>query len=189
MAGENQTRPFAFDPGKLIELQRRNLEAFMSAGEIVSGAMRAVAERQVMMMRDAMSLMSEEWHKATQVPSSPQAASGEHFERVRATFEDVMRQFQDMSSLLMKSQAEAINVMNHCAKMNMEPFAQVAPGLVQMQETSREALRAAAAQVSSALSDLQARTAELRSLAARAQPQPPSAPAGRPSSSGGRGRK
>jgi hypothetical protein len=46
--------PAAFDPEALLAIQRRNVEAFTSAGKIVAEGMRTYAERQAGLMQEAM---------------------------------------------------------------------------------------------------------------------------------------
>jgi hypothetical protein len=54
MAESPSKTPGAFDPKALLAGQRRNVEAFTSAGKIVAEGMRTYAERQVGLMQDAM---------------------------------------------------------------------------------------------------------------------------------------
>ena len=54
MAESTSKTPGPFDPEALLAAQRRNVEAFTSAGKIVADGMRTYAESQVGMMQEAM---------------------------------------------------------------------------------------------------------------------------------------
>ena len=54
MAESTVKTPGPFDPEALLAAQRRNAEAFTSAGKIVADGMRTYAESQVGMMQEAM---------------------------------------------------------------------------------------------------------------------------------------
>jgi hypothetical protein len=64
--------PNPFDPQALLEAQRRNLDAFTNAGQIVADGMRTYAERQVAMVQESMQTL---WSELQANAQKPQAAT------------------------------------------------------------------------------------------------------------------
>ena len=162
MAADNPKTPMPFDPTALIEAQRRNFEAFTNAGQIVADSMRTVAERQAAMVQEAMQGLWSEMRSAgsggaAARPSQP----ADQAERMRAAFEKVMTQVQEMSSVLLQAQAEAMTVLNGCAAANMEQLGKMAPDLAALQRAATDAVQAATAQVSAAVEEMRKRMGEL----------------------------
>src|SRR5215207_7324415 len=60
--------PGTFDPEALLAIQRRNVEAFTSAGKIVAEGMRTYAERQAGLMQEAMRNLWGEVQTRTRAP-------------------------------------------------------------------------------------------------------------------------
>ena len=71
MAESTSKTPSPFDPEALLAAQRRNVEAFTSAGKIVAEGMRTYAERQVSLMQEA---MRDLWGEIQTRGSAPAAA-------------------------------------------------------------------------------------------------------------------
>ena len=163
MASGDPKSPMPFDPSALIEAQRRNFEAFTNAGQIVADGMRTVAERQAAMVQEA---MQDLWGEIRTAGASggggaraPQPA--DQVERMRAAFEKMAGQVQEMSGVLMKAHGEAMGVLNACAASNMESLGKMAPDLVAMQKAATEAVQNATAQVSTAVEEMRRRMAAL----------------------------
>jgi hypothetical protein len=164
MAADNPKTPMPFDPTALIEAQRRNFEAFTNAGQIVADSLRTVAERQAAMVQEAMQGLWSEMRSAGSGAAAarpPQPA--DQAERMRAAFEKVMTQVQEMSSVLLQAQAEAMTVLNGCAAANMEQLGKMAPDLAALQRAATDAVQAATAQVSAAVEEMRKRMSELES--------------------------
>lgn len=167
MAADKPKTPMPFDPTALIEAQRRNFEAFTNAGQIVADGMRSVAERQAAMVQEAMHGLWDEMRAAGSSTAAglasgkPPQPPADQADRMRAAFEKVMAQFQEMSGVLMKAQAEAMEVLNGCAAANMEQLGKLAPDLATMQRAASEAVQAATAQVSAAVEEMRRRMGEL----------------------------
>lgn len=173
----------ALDPSVWVEAQRRNFEAFTNAGQIVADSMRDVAERQASMMQEAMRGL---WGEMQQIGSKGAAPAqpGDQLERLRAAYERVTAQVQEISSVLLKAQAQAMEVLNRCAAANMEQLKDIAPDLAALQKAATEAMQAATAQVSGAIEEMRRRMsaleAETRSAMASASAQAPSPPPSKP---------
>ncbi|MFO1036372.1 MAG: phasin family protein [Geminicoccaceae bacterium] len=173
--------PGMFQPEALMEAQRRNMEAFTSAGRIVADGLRTAGERQIAHMQDAMrDLWGEMQLGATAKPAQPH----EQMERMRGAFERVMSQVQELSGLLLKVQQEAMKVLNSAANANMKAFGAEMPempDLLALQKTASEAVQAATRQTASAVEEMRRRMTDLeletKKAAAAASPPPAAAPA------------
>ena len=89
MAESPSKTPGTFDPEALLAAQRRNVEAFTSAGKIVADGMRSYAQSQVGMMQGAMrdlwgAIQTGGRAPATAVDPSAQLA------RMRAAFDRIL---------------------------------------------------------------------------------------------------
>jgi phasin protein len=154
----NTTPPF--DPSAWVEAQRRNLEAFTSAGQIVADGMRAVAERQAAMVQDAMHELWGEMQSVGRGGAKP-AGPADQLDRMRHAFERVLGQVQEISNMLLKAQAEAMDILNRCATANMEAFGGVAPDLAKLQQGAVGAMQAATSQVTAAIEEMRRRMSQL----------------------------
>jgi hypothetical protein len=154
MATDEPKTPMPFDPAVLIDLQWRNLEAFTKAGQIVADSMRDVAERQVALMQETMSSLWGEMRMLGQAEAQPAQPGEQPFERVRAAFEQATAQVQEMGSMLLRAQAEAMLELDACAAANMAAFGKMAPDLPAMQKAASEAIQAATAQVGTAVEEM-----------------------------------
>jgi hypothetical protein len=154
----NTTPPF--DPSAWVEAQRRNLEAFTSAGQIVADGMRAVAERQAAMVQDAMHELWGEMQSMGRGGAKP-AGPADQLDRMRHAFERVLGQVQEISNMLLKAQAEAMDILNRCATANMEAFGGVAPDLAKLQQGAVGAMQAATSQVTAAIEEMRRRMSQL----------------------------
>ena len=67
--------------------------------------------------------------------------------RVRAAFDQVLGQVQELSQGLLKAQSEAMAVLNDCAAANMKALGGMTPDLAAMQKAASEAMQAASRQV------------------------------------------
>ena len=149
-----------FDPSAWVEAQRRNLEAFTSAGQIVADGMRAVAERQAAMVQDAMHELWGEMQNLGKGAARP-AGPADQLDRMRHAFERVLAQVQEISNVLLKAQAEAMDVLNRCATANMEAFGGMAPDLAKLQQSAVGAMQSATSQVTAAIEEMRRRMSEL----------------------------
>lgn len=170
MAVTNKPNPF--DPQAMLEVQRRNFDAFRNAGQIVADGMRTYAERQIAMMQEAMRGLWTEMQSTARRPAAA-AEPTEQLERMRAAFERVMDQVQELSNLLLKVQSEAIQVLNECAAKNLESLGQSAPEFTELQTRAKEAFEAASKQTTAVVDEMKKRMATLEEETRQVASKPP----------------
>jgi acetylglutamate synthase len=164
---ENTPKPSAtFDSEALVAVQRRNVEAFTSAGKIVAAGMRTYADRQASMMREGLHTLWSELQTdgralMTGEPSGQQA-------RVRAAFDQVLGQVQELSQGLLKAQSEVMAVLNDCAAANMKALGGMTPDLAAMQRAATEAMQAASHQVAATIEETRKRLTMVQAEAGQA---------------------
>jgi hypothetical protein len=164
---ENTPKPSAtFDSEALVAVQRRNVEAFTSAGKIVAAGMRTYADRQASMMREGLhtfwsELQTDGRALMTGEPSGQQA-------RVRAAFDQVLGQVQELSQGLLKAQSEVMAVLNDCAAANMKALGGMTPDLAAMQKAASEAMQAASRQVAATIEETRKRLTMVQAEAGQA---------------------
>ncbi|MEK0085970.1 phasin family protein [Benzoatithermus flavus] len=175
MAADRSKKSNPFDPQALLEAQRRNFAAFTNAGQIVADGMRTYAERQIGMVQEAMRNLWSELQSSTQKPQAA-TAPAEQLDRMRAAFERVMAQVQELGNLLLKVQSEAMAVLNECAAKNLEAIGASAPELAELQRRAQEAFEAAARQTTAVIEEMRRRMASLEQETRKAAAeQPPAA--------------
>ena len=183
MAADKQKPSSLFDPEALIEAQRRNFQALANAGNIVADGMRSYAERQVAMMQESMSHLWSVVQSSAAKPSAP-VAPAEQMDRMRAAFEKVMAQVNDLGNHLLKVQSEAMAVLNECATRNLEVLGVAAPELAALQQKAKDAFASASTQTSAVIDEMKKRMASLeqdtRKVVAPAEAARPAAPAPTP---------
>lgn len=162
MAESRSTTPGALDPEALLAVQRRNIEAFARAGQIVAEGMRGYGERQVGLVQEAMRELWGEIQTRGRTPGATAADPAEQLARMRAAFERVLAQVQELSRLLLKIQGEAMTVLNDAASANAQALGGAAPGLAELQRTVAEAMRNASRQVAAAIEEMRQRMAQLQ---------------------------
>lgn len=160
MAAEKSTKTNPFDPQALLEAQRRNFDAFTNASQIVADGMRTYAERHVSMVQEAMSGLWSELQASTRKPATSTAPT-EQLDRMRAAFEKVMAQVQELSNLLLKVQSEAIGVLNECAAKNFQSLGGAAPEFAELQNRAKQAFEAATQQTMAVIDEMKKRMASL----------------------------
>lgn len=160
MAADDPKKTNPFDPQALLEAQRRNVDAFMNASHIVADGMRAYAERHAAMVQEAMSSLWSELQASTR-EARPAGGPSEQLERMRAAFERVMAQVQELGNLLIKVQSEAIAVINECAAKNLQALGGAVPELAELQQRAKQAFEAASRQTNAALEEMRKRMASL----------------------------
>jgi methyl-accepting chemotaxis protein len=182
VAADKSNKQSMFDPEALLEAQRRNFAAFTNAGNIVADGMRSYAERQVAMMQESMSHPWSVVQSSAAKPSAP-AAPAEQMDRMRAAFEKVMAQVNDLGNHLLKVQSEAMAVLNECATRNLEVLGVAAPELAALQQKAKDAFASASTQTSAVIDEMKKRMASLEqdtreavSPATAAKPAAPAAP-------------
>jgi gas vesicle protein len=161
MAESTSKTPSPFDPKALLAAQQRNVEAFTSAGKIVAEGMRTYAERQVSLVQDAMRDLWGAVQTGARAPATAADPSGQ-LARMRAAFDRVLAQIQEVSQLLLKVQGEALAVLNDAAAANAQAMGGVAPNFAEMQKTVTEAMQNASRQVTAAIDEMRKRMTDLQ---------------------------
>ena len=159
MAESTSKTPGMFDPEALLAVQRRNFEAFSSAGQIVAEGMRTCAEGQLGIMQETMRDLWGELQAAGRAPAA--ARPSDQPARLRARFDKALAQVQELTQFLLKVQSESMAVLTACATANMEAGG-MAPDLVGLNKTATEAMQTASRQVSAVVDELRKRMADLQ---------------------------
>lgn len=149
-----------FDPQALLDVQRRNLDAFTKAGEIVAAGMRSYAERQAAMVQEGMRGFLGEIQAGAAEPKGL-AAPAEQAERMRAAFEKMLAQVQELSQLLIKVQSEAMDVFNASVMRNLETLGTAAPDFADLQDRAKAAFEAANRETTAVVGEMKQRMATL----------------------------
>src|SRR3954466_255193 len=103
MAERTSKPPGMFDPNALLAAQRGNVEAFTKASTIIAEGMRTYAERQTGMMQEAMRHL---WGAIETGRSAPATMDpSDQLARLRAAFDRVLAQVQELSQVLLKVQS------------------------------------------------------------------------------------
>jgi hypothetical protein len=166
MAESTSKTPGTFDPEALLAAQQRNVEAFTNAGKIVADGMRTYAESQVGMMQEAMRHL---W-SAIQTGGSARATTdpSDQLARMRAAFDRVLAQVQELTQILLKVQSETLAALNDAAAINAKALGGVAPNFAEMQKTVIEAMQNASRQVTAAVEEMRQRMTDLQEETRRA---------------------
>ena len=117
MATKKPKKSTLFDPEALLDAQRRSITALTDAGNIVAEGMRSYAERHVTIVQE---LMSHLWSELQSVGKRAPAAPTDQLERMRAAFEKVVAQVQELGNHMLEVQRQAVAVLNECASKNLE---------------------------------------------------------------------
>ena len=88
--------------------------------------------------------------------------------RVRAAFDQVLGQVQELSQGLLKAQSEAMAVLNDCAAANMKALGGMTPDLAAMQKAASEAMQAASRQVAATIEETRKRLTMVQAEAGQA---------------------
>jgi hypothetical protein len=160
MAENTSKTPGTFDPEALLAAQQRNVEAFTNAGKIVADGMRTYAESQVGMMQEAMRHL---W-SAIQTGGSARATTdpSDQLARMRAAFDRVLAQVQELTQILLKVQSETLTVLNDAAAANARALGGAAPNFAEMQKAVIEAMQNASRQVTDAVEEMRQRMTDLQ---------------------------
>jgi phasin family protein len=103
--------PAVPDVQALGEASRRNLEALTAANRVALEGAQAVARRHMEIMQQAMSEMSEGM-KALTSAETPQAKAAKQAELVKQGYQRAVTNMQELSDLIQRSNAEALNLLN-----------------------------------------------------------------------------
>ena len=99
------------DVQALGEASRRNLDALTAANRVALEGAQAVARRHMEIMQQAMSEMSEGMKSLT-AAETPQAKAAKQAELVKQGYQRAVTNMQELSDLIQRSNAEALNLLN-----------------------------------------------------------------------------
>jgi hypothetical protein len=114
-AGSDRPLP-GFDPEAVIAVQSRYVEAWASAGQIMADAVRAVAQRQ----SELASAGIRDFWSDRQAMLEGRPGERPPAEQLRSFYEQAFANFQELSGILIKAQAEAMGVLSSCATADPE---------------------------------------------------------------------
>jgi phasin family protein len=112
------------DMNQLMDLQRRNMEAFAAAGKLTAEGMQAVAKRQ----SELLSQMIEDASRNMQTlmaERSPDAQMARQAELAKDAFERAISNLREMGEMVQKSNTEAFNVLNQRVSENLDELRQI----------------------------------------------------------------
>lgn len=95
----------------LSEANRRNIEALTAANRVALEGAQAIGRRHMEIMQQAMSEMTEGM-KALSGPEAPQAKAARQAELVKHGYQRAVTNMQELSDLIQRSNAEALNLLN-----------------------------------------------------------------------------
>jgi Phasin protein len=105
-----------FDPEAIIAAQSRYIEAWANAGQIMADAVRAVAQRQ----SELASAGIRDFWSDRQAMLEARPEERHPAEQLRSFYEQAFANFQELSGILIKAQAEAMGVLSNCATAETE---------------------------------------------------------------------
>lgn len=100
------------DLSALAEAQRRNLEALATANRVAMEGAQAVAKRNMEIMQQAMTEMTDAAQKLASGEASPQAKAAQQAEIMKAAYERAVANMREIADLIQKSNGEAVSVLN-----------------------------------------------------------------------------
>ncbi|MFL5331673.1 MAG: phasin family protein [Geminicoccaceae bacterium] len=158
MATEKPKKPTLFDPEALLDAQRRSIAALTDAGNIVADGMRSYAERHVTIVQESMGHL---WSELQSAGKRAPAAPTDQLERMRAAFEAVVAQVQELGNHMLEVQRQAVTVLNECASKNLEALGASAPEIAALQQKAKSAFELASKQTTTLIEEMKKRMASL----------------------------
>lgn len=115
----------AFDFNRLFDLQRRNIEAFTAANQVVSEGVQAIARRQAEVLRgnvDAVISASKDMVAG----GTPEVSVEKQATLAKGLLEQTLSNVREVSEMVTKSSFEAFDLLNKRATESFEEFGKVA---------------------------------------------------------------
>lgn len=104
--------PNMMDFQALADAQRRNLEAMAAANRVAMEGAQAVARRNMELMQQTMSEMSEAMRGLTAMDGNPATKAAQQAEMMKANYERAVASMKELADLIQKSNGEALEVLN-----------------------------------------------------------------------------
>ncbi|MGF1605405.1 MAG: phasin family protein [Rhodothalassiaceae bacterium] len=98
------------DMSKLVDVQRRNLEAMMEAQRVAFDGYKTAMEKQVSMMKDAMDEMSSAAGEAFS-GKTPEANAAKQMEMAQTAMRNAFDHVREVTSLTVKANQDAFTVL------------------------------------------------------------------------------
>lgn len=98
-----------FDVNAVLESQRRNVEAFTAYNQAATEGVQALAKRQAEILEQALDAGKKAFAKLSKA-GSPQEAAADQAQAAKEIFEKAIANAQELSALVVKTKAEAAEV-------------------------------------------------------------------------------
>ena len=99
------------DSHALLAAHRRNMEVLSHANRLALEGAQAVARRHMEIMQQTMSEFTEHAREVS-AADTPQAKAARQAELIKASYQHAVSNIRDLSDLIQRSNAEALNVLN-----------------------------------------------------------------------------
>lgn len=116
-----------FDPDKLIEAQRRNLEALSRATEITAQGMNSVARRQTEFLNESMNELVSATEKLSQSEDARDLMTRQG-QMVNQAYERALTNMRELSDMISDSNAEAYDTINQRIEESINELRTLAEG-------------------------------------------------------------
>lgn len=117
----------AFDFNRLFEIQRRNLEAFAAANQVVAEGAQAIARRQAEVLRSGVDRVVEASKQAVS-GGTPEISVEKQAALSKTLIEGSLANVREMSEMVTKSSFEAFDVLNKRMSESFEELSKVSAG-------------------------------------------------------------
>jgi phasin family protein len=114
----------AFDMNSLFSVQRRNVEAFSAANQLMAESVQAITRRQAEVMRTSMEGMMKA-SKDVMSSGSPEASSTKQADYAKSIMEESLTNMREISEMAAKSSFEAFDMLNKRTSESIEELNQV----------------------------------------------------------------
>jgi phasin family protein len=94
------------------DAQKRNLEALTTANKLAMEGAQAVGRRNMEIIQQVMSEMTQAMQSLSVTESSPNAKAAQQAELMRTAYERAVANMQEIAELIQKSNGEAVSVLN-----------------------------------------------------------------------------
>lgn len=94
------------------DAQKRNLEALTTANKLAMEGAQAVGRRNMEIIQQVMSEMTQAMQSLSVTESSPNAKAAQQAELMRTAYERAVANMQEIAELIQKSNGEAVGVLN-----------------------------------------------------------------------------
>lgn len=115
----------ALDMNQFFTMQRRNMEAFTAANQMMVESAQAITKRQTEMVRDTV----EQFLKTTKeimTSSSPETNTARQTEYAKSMYENCISGAREISEMATKSSMEAFDMLNRRAAESVEEISSFA---------------------------------------------------------------